>query len=607
MPVKRIWLEKDWPKEVPKKIEIPDIRIDEFVLKGLAEDPNMHAMWFLDGYYSYKELNDYIDSFASSLKELGAEMDDVLAIILPNCPQFVITYMACQRIGVTVTTINPLYSEAEMRHTLKGSGAKYAVVLDAVYEKALKSGELLNETSIKNPDNVITTNLLDLAKMSSIKKSLAKMLKIAPKGKTGDTRKFLDMLKTKSKVTPAEYDPKTHVASLLWTGGTTGMPKAAMLSTRNIVANCLQSAAWFFSAGKGDAIIGVLPCFHSFGQTAVMNVSLAIKGFGVYFPKPPETIDLLKELSKVKKQNPNSKFFYPGAEILFKRIADLPQEEIDKFDLAGVFELCISGAGPLHRNVQEAFEKKTGAKLVEGYGLTETTPVVSAGIFFGNRKIGTIGLPLPNTDWKIVDRETGEDLKGYGTDVIGEIAVAGPQVMLGYLPGSSEDAEEQTKKTLIKDKEGVTWLLTGDIGYMDETGRITIMDRKKELIKYHGYSVFPKEVESYMYQHEAVLEVAVAGIPDEKAGELVKAWVVLKPEYKGKVTEEDLIKWAKEKMAKIKAPRLISFVDELPKTMVGKVLRRVLKEQDLAKMKAGEEIKQAKAEEEEEEEKSEEK
>ncbi|MHA1700269.1 MAG: AMP-binding enzyme, partial [Promethearchaeota archaeon] len=228
-------------------------------------------------------------------------------------------------------------------------------------------------------------------------------------------------------------------------------------------------------------------------------------------------------------------------------------------------------------------------------------------IFFGNRKIGTIGLPLPNTDWKIVDRETGEDLKGYGTDVIGEIAVAGPQVMLGYLPGSSEDAEEQTKKTLIKDKEGVTWLLTGDIGYMDETGRITIMDRKKELIKYHGYSVFPKEVESYMYQHEAVLEVAVAGIPDEKAGELVKAWVVLKPEYKGKVTEEDLIKWAKEKMAKIKAPRLISFVDELPKTMVGKVLRRVLKEQDLAKMKAGEEIKQAKAEEEEEEEKSEEK
>ncbi|MHA1791745.1 MAG: AMP-binding protein [Promethearchaeota archaeon] len=584
------WL-KVYPKEVPPEIEIPEMRLDEWIIQGMEDEPDMHAFWFgvpgsFSGYYSYKWLNEQVDRFATFLKkELNAKEDDVLAIVLGNSPQFVIAYFAAQRIGVTVTTLNPTYAEAEMVHCLKGSKAKFMVVYDFVWDEQLKKGEVIKGLPVSDPKNVIVTNLVDLAKgLSGFKKLLGKLVGKIPSGKAPGCHKFTDALKMKPDVTPAKYDPKKHIAALLWTGGTTGMPKAAMLSTYNICANAYQSKAWVYKARKKSCLVGVLPTFHVFGATVVMNLSLALKGWACYFPKPPETTATLATLAKLKQENPESQFYYPGAEILFKRIGDLPQEVIDQYDVKGIFDLCISGAGPLHREVQEAFEKKTSARLVEGYGLTEASPVVSSGIFYGDRQIGTIGLPFPNTEWKIVDRETGKDLEGIGEDVVGELAVSGPQVMMGYLPGSSKDAEEQSKKTLVKDKSGKIWLLTGDIGYMREDGRVVIKDRKKELIKYHGYSVFPKEVEELMYQNEAVLEVAVAGIPDPEAGELVKAYVVLKPEYKDKVTEEDLLKWCKDKITKWKQPRLLEFKEELPKTMVGKVMRRLLKEETMQKM-----------------------
>jgi long-chain acyl-CoA synthetase len=581
--MEKIWL-AHYPEEVPPSIDIPEIRLDELLSQCAKDHPNDNCMWFLGGYYSYKQLDDWVNRFATALvKKFGVKENDVVAICLPNSPQFLIAYFACQRIGATATTLNVQYKPVEATYCLKGSRAKILIVLDAVYAKAWDGGSILKDTDVKNPDNVIVTNLVDVAHgLNPIKKALGKAAKKIPVGKTPGCAKFTDLLKTAPDVVPATYDVKSHVAVLLWTGGVTGMPKAAMLSTYNMIANVFQSKAWVYKAQVGDGIIGIMPLFHVMGQTCVMNIGMGISGMIALWAKPPETIDFLKELTEIAKHT-HKKFYYVSAEVLFKRIADLPQDEINKFDIKGILDLCISGAGPLHKEVQEGFEAKTGARLVEGYGLTEAAPVVSADVFYGERRTGTIGLPFPNTDWKIVDRDTGVDLEGFGPEFTGEIAVSGPQVMLGYLPTSAKDAEEQTAQCCVIDSDGKSWLLTGDIGYMDDDGRITIMDRKKELIKYRGHSVFPKEVENYMYENPAVLEVAVAGIPDPESGEIVKAYVVLKPEYRGKVTEQQLIDWARDKMAEWKAPKQISFKDELPKTMVGKVLRRVLRDEDLGK------------------------
>jgi long-chain acyl-CoA synthetase len=578
-----IWLEH-YPKEVPHTVDIPEIRLDELVSQNAKEHPNEYSMWYLDGYYTYKQLDDWVDRFATALaKKFGVKENDVVAICLPNSPQFIIAFFACQRIGATPTPLNVQYKPAEAIHCLKGSRAKFLIVLDAVYASAWAGGSILKDTEIKNPDNVIVTNVAEMAHgLSPIKKALGKAAKKIPSGKAPGCTKFTDLLKTIPDIVPATYDVKTHVCVLLWTGGTTGMPKAAMLSTYNMVANMKQVRAWIYTATSLDGTVGLLPLFHVFGMTCVLNLNLCIGGMVALWPKPPETVEFLKELTKIARHTGKT-FFYSGAPILFKRVADLPQDTIKKLNPKGILNMCFSGASALYKEVQDGFEEKTGARLVEGYGLTEAAPVVSIDVFFEGRRTGTIGLPIPNTEWKIVDRETGEDIDGFGLDAIGEIAVAGPQVMLGYLPTSAKDAEEQTAKCLIPGADGKTWLLTGDVGYMDDDGRVTILDRKKELIKFSGHSVFPKEVENYMLQNEAVQMVAVAGLPDPNSGEIVKAYVVLKPEFKGKVTEQQLIDWAKTVMADWKAPKQITFKDELPMSMVGKVLRRVLRDEDMGR------------------------
>jgi len=293
------------------------------------------------------------------------------------------------------------------------------------------------------------------------------------------------------------------------------------------------------------------------------------------FPKPPETEELLEHF--VTLPHPNG-LIYCAAEILFQRIAQLPQEVIDSYTgLKGILKLCISGAGPLHDYVREPFEKKTGAHITEGYGLSEASPVVSANNLFGYREPGWIGVPAPGTDWLIFDQEDFKKgpIKELGEEKgTGEICCCGPQVMKEYWK-----EPERTADTIME-WGGRKWLLTGDIGFMDENGRISIRDRKKQLIKMSGHSVFPKEVEQLLGSHESVVEVAVAGVPDPKTGEAVKAWVVIKPEFKGKITGEQLKAWALENMTQWKCPKYIDLIDEIPKSMVGKVMRRTLQESD---------------------------
>jgi long-chain acyl-CoA synthetase len=419
--------------------------------------------------------------------------------------------------------------------------------------------------------------------LSGFIKFLGKLIGKIPKGKVDFERTydFLELLQTPAKLPYVGFDPKEHTGTYIMTGGTTGVPKATNLTHFNVVSNALQCVAWLGGESPGLADLGVLPLFHSFGMTAVMNACIGLGGWMMLFPVPPETEELVKTIEKLPAPEGVA---YVGAEILFKRLAEF--EDLDKYDIMGKIKKCISGAGPLHAPVQEKFQKNTGGKIVEGYGLSEASPVVSSGSLFGESPLGNIGMPIPGTDWGIFKTEA-EDLSDgpiadglsgskYGEENTGEICVCGPQVMKEYL-----NQPEETNETL-QAWDGRIWLRTGDIGFMREDGLITIRDRKKQLIKMAGHSVFPKEVEEMLMKNEAVNEAAVAGLPDPegKVGEIIKAWVALEQDYVGKITEEELKAWAQKNMSKWKTPTLIEFIPEVPKNVLGKVERRSLQEAD---------------------------
>lgn len=564
--------EAGWPKEVPKNLEFPQMTLGEMLRQSANKWPNHKAVWFLDSFVTYRQLDDWVDRLAAGLYNIGLRKGDVVAALLPNSTQYVVTYYACARLGCIVSGVNPTYKPAEILHQLKVTRARALVVLDALYEPAV--APIIAQSGIKQ---IIATNITDLVGLSFLKRFLGKLLGKIPTGPVPPTaHRFNDLLRsapTPPKVELSAHDPATYIM----TGGTTGVPKAAVLSHFNCVSNALQCKTWIYKIEPGAANLGVLPLFHSFAMTAVMNTSLICGAWMMLFPRPPKAEELAAKVAAVC---PDGKTMYAGAEVLFQKLAEHPG--IEKSGIVKKFALCVSGAGPLHRPVQEAFESKTGARLVEGYGLTESTPVVSAGPFWGNRKIGTIGLPFPGTEWKIMDAvEFGMEKEpcpeGTEPDAekhLGELCVAGPQVMVGYLDQPEETADH------IKELEGKRWLLTGDIGFMDAQGRVVLRDRKKQLIKYKGYSVFPKEVEELVGNHPAVLEVAAAGIPDRETGEKIKIWVVLREEHKGKLTGEELLAWCRENMTHYKVPSYAEFINELPKNLIGKVQRRQLQEND---------------------------
>jgi len=563
----RPWFSEEagWPEEVARNLEFPALSLGDMLRESARRYPGHRVAWFLNTFMSFRELDERVDRFATALDRMGVKKGDVVAILLPNSFQYLIAYYALARLGAIATGVNPTYKPGEILHQLQTVGARGLIVLDALYEPAVEP--IIAKADLRF---VIGTNIADLAYGLGLKRLLGKLLGKIPTGKLPPTaRSFTEMLQTEPAVPAVEIDVFEDPATYIMTGGTTGVPKAAVLTHHNVVSNAIQARNWLYKVPPRAMNVGVLPLFHSFAMTCVMNLSVRAGMWMVLFAKPPETRDLLDTLMTL---GPDEGSMYAGAEILFQRIAEF--EDIGEYDLAGKLTLCVSGAGPLHRPVQDAFERATGARLVEGYGLTEASPVVCAGPFWGNRKIGTIGLPFPGTDWKIMDTETASREMGTGPDEAGEICVTGPQVMKSYLNQPAETAET------VVDWDGKRWLLTGDIGWMDEQGRITINDRKKQLIKVKGYSVFPKEVEELVGGHEAVSEVAVAGLPDSTTGELIKAWVVLRPDAAGTVTPAQLRAWCKENLTHYKVPKQIEFRDELPKSLVGKVLRRELQEAD---------------------------
>ncbi len=577
----KIW-HKHWPFQVQKNLDYPDLTLAEILEESAKNYNDNTAIIFLDTSMNYKTLLDKVKRVANGLSNLGLKKGEVCALILPNSYQFVISFYACQLLGVIVTAINPTYKSLEIQHQLRDSEAKAVIVLDSIF-KEVAGG--IKDTGVKL---IIGTNIVDICGFSKIKIFIGKLLKKIPAGKLPPyVLKFTDILMS-DPAPPEVKISNNDVAVLQYTGGTTGLPKGAMLTHKNLVANAAQCDAWLWKREKTTGIIGVLPLFHAFAMTVVMNLSIRLGGFQLLLPRPPA--DLTELFEAVEKYSHDAGLIMPGVATLFNKINNHPKAGNYRLDK---LKMAVSGAGPLPVEVQNRFEELTKSIIVEGYGLSEASPVTHANPIYGNRKLGTIGLPFPDTEIKIMDKETGEmelphlpfpvaTAGGLTKDQFdeldkytGELIIKGPQVMKGYL--------NKPEETLNALRDG--WLYTGDIACIDSEGYTIIRDRIKDMIKVKGYAIFPAEVEGFLHKYPEIQNVAVIGVPDKERGEAVKAFIVLNPGKKGKVTAEDIQKWSKDKMARYKIPSEIEFRDELPTTMVGKVLRRILKEEEMKKRK----------------------
>ena len=556
-PAEKPWY-KFWPKEVPKHVDYPAIPLSDFLKNTVQKYPNNIAISYFDREITYNELNGYVDKFATALNDSGVKKGDKVALFLPNIPQFIIAYYGAIGIGGIETAISPLYREREVEHQLNDSEAETIVILDLLYPILEK---VIDKTKVKR---VIVTGLKDY--MPSGKAFLGSLLGKIPSHKVErkENVHFFGELMSKYEPNPpkVEIDPKEDLVALQYTGGTTGTSKGAMLTHMNLVSNAVMCAEWLQGTVGGETFLTVLPLFHIYGMTTGMNAPMYLAGKMVMLPRW-NPVDTLKAIQKQKIT------VFCGAPTMYSIL--LTHSDFAKYSLATV-RFCISGSAPLPPEVQRKWMDASGGVLVEGYGLTESSPVTHCNPLDKTLKtvrVGSIGLPWPDTDAKIMDLETGEKELSVGED--GELVVMGPQVMKGYW-----NMPDETAQVL---RAG--WLYTGDIGKMDQDGYFYITDRKKDLIKYKGYSVYPRELEDVLYEHPAIKLCAVVGKPDEVSGEIPKAFVVLKENMTA--TEEEIKNFVNEKVAPYKAVRELEFRNELPMTLVGKVLRRVLQEEEKEK------------------------
>ncbi len=547
------WL-AHYPVQVNGHLDYPDIPLTQILKDAVEKYPDNRAIHFLGKNITYQELYDKVLRFASVLRSLGVKKGDRIALMLPNCPQAVFCYYGVLQVGGIVVQTNPLYMEKELTHQLNDSGASILVCLDLVYPKVKKVWE---HTNLKE---VLVTGLQDYLPFPKnwIFPIIQKRKGIlVPIDYTKDRCQSLHQLLQNAQPDSAleEIDPQEDLAVLQYTGGTTGLAKGVMLTHQNLVTNVMQGKAWFYKAKIGEErVLAVVPFFHVYGMTIAMNFCISIAGSLVMVPR----FDIPLLLKAIHKQKPT---IFPGAPTMY--IGLLNYSRLKKYDISSI-DACLSGSAALPLEIQEQFEKMTGGRLVEGYGLTECAPVTHANPVWDRRKNGSIGLPWPDTEARIVHLETGEPLP---PGEIGELAVRGPQVMKGYW-----NRPEETMQIL---QDG--WLLTGDIAHMDEEGYFYIVDRKKDMINASGFNVYPREVEEILFEHEAVMEAAVIGVPDPYRGETVKAFVVLKEG--AHATSEELDDFCRARLSAYKVPKHYEFRKELPKTLIGKVLRRALVEE----------------------------
>ncbi|MBW7881836.1 MAG: long-chain fatty acid--CoA ligase [Caldilineaceae bacterium] len=568
------WLQA-YEQGVPANIEVPNVTVQQFLIDTARKYPNKTAVRMVLRYLplglavqaklTYRELDELSDRFAAALAAMGVVKGTRVSVMLPNCPQQVVAYFGVLKAGAIVVNTNPTYPANELEPLMRSNGVDVIVTLTGLYDRVK---QIQPKTSIKQ---IVLTDLSDyitwLFRNTVNKQLAAKGLykEVAP---APNVHHFKELLGRHPAKAPAvDLDPATDTAVFQFTGGTTGLPKAAELTHRNLVANTQQINAWMPSLVAGaEKMLLALPSFHVYGMTVGMLLNFSVGGELVLVPDPRDTNHILETIAR------ENITLYPGVPAMYIAIINHPR--VAEYNLRSI-KACLSGGSALPVEVAQKFEEITGGKLVEGYGMSESSPVTAANPIFGRTKVGSIGVPISSTELAVVSLEPDEDgkYKFLGTGEEGELVARGPQVMKGYF-----NNPEETQKTI--DADG--WLHTGDIARTDEDGYFYIVDRKKDLIIASGYNIVPREVEEVLFMHPKVVEAAVVGVPDPKRGETVKAFVVLREGQTA--TVEEVRNFCKENLAPYKVPTLVEFRAELPKTQVGKVLRRMLVEEEKAKL-----------------------
>ncbi len=566
MDAKAFYMGKPWlkfyPEGVLSEVEITEKSIPEIFDEVTEKYADKIALIFYGKKISYRLLRELVDRFATALADLGVTKGDTVALYLLNCPQYVISYFAALKIGVKVTPVSPVYTSKEVKHQLEDSGAGTIICQDIMYDNVEKTGIDLKHVILTNIAEYLPTFKKLLGK-SALGKVYREMHVPTPTFmEEAGLLQFQALIKKYDPLPPRiEIEPTKDIAVLPYTGGTTGLPKAAILTHYNMSALREQAIAFWplFEEGK-ETVIAFLPFFHIYGQVVVMLNSL-VQGFTMVLFTTPDMDDILSAMDRYQ-----ATAFY-GVPTLFEYLKEYDKTERVNWKR---LKMIACGADTLHKSTIDEWERRTGAKILEGYGLTETTSL-SHGSPFTRPKAGSFGIPIPNVKAAIVHHDSTEFLP---PGEVGELILSGPNIMQGYWR-----RPEETKEALIE-IDGETWLRTGDLVSMDEEGYFYFSDRKRDLIKYKGYSVFARHVEEVLFQHPQIKAAGAVGVPDPKAGQLIKAYVVLQSEARGKISEEDIIEYCRENMAHYKVPNIIEFRGELPKTDVGKVSRRELREEE---------------------------
>lgn len=565
MDARAAYLSKPWlrfyPEGVPEEVPVPVRSVPDIFDEVSEKYGGNTALIFYGKKITYRSLRELVDRFASALADLGVKKGDRVALYLLNCPQYVIAYFGALKIGATVTPVSPVYTSKEVRHQLRDSGARTVICQDILYDNVDKAGVELKEVVLTGIGEYLPS-LKKLLGKGALGKIYGEMHVPSPgEIKGSGLLRFQDLLKRYEPRPPeVSINPTDDIAALPYTGGTTGLPKAAMLTHGNMSAVQAQvTAFWPFYEEGREVTLAFLPLFHIYGQVVVMLGSL-VQGQTMVLFTTPDMDDILDAAERYQ-----ASAFY-GVPTLFEYLKEY--EKTDRVNWKRL-KLIACGADTLHKSTIEGWERRTGTRIMEGYGMTETTAVCH-GSPYQRPKTGSFGVPIPNVRAAIIEPE-GVDFVPPGE--VGELIVSGPNIMQGYWMRPQE-----TMESLIE-IDGLKWLRTGDLVTMDEEGYFHFFDRKRDLIKYKGYSVFARHVEEVLYKHPQIKAAGVVGVPDPKVGQIIKAYVVLQSEARGKVSEEEIIEYCKQNLAHYKVPKIIEFRGELPKTDVGKVSRRELREE----------------------------
>lgn len=555
----RPWL-RNYPSGVPADIEHTDLTVPDLIRHAAVRYPDRVAFAYYGRHLTFREIDRLSSMFANRLIERGLQPGDRVLVVLANMPQYPIVHLGTMKAGGVVAALSPLLVEREIAELAADSGAKIIVALDRVWDRIAPLIErgVVERAIMTGPQDYLPTVKRLLYPLKYRKEMIS-----VPFDSARGIESLRDVMKGASNRDPQVQIDPSAIAAFQYTGGTTGLPKAAVLTHRNLVANVLQVRAWVWDLNEGEeTVLSILPFFHSYGVTLCLHIAAYIGATTILVPR----FEIADVMEQIKRYQPTA---LPGVPTLYSAIIGAVDRNPARQASMRSIQYCISGGAPLPQAVQERFEELTGGRLVEGYGLSEASPVTHANPLNGEARIGTIGMPMPSTEARIVDLETRRPVP---IGERGEIAVRGPQVMQGYWR-----RPEDTAAVLSDDG----WLYTGDVGVMDEDGYFRIVDRQKDVIITGGENIYPREIEEVLYTHPSIADAAVIGVSHAVGGQIVKAFITAKPGEK--LERRDVLQFCGERLAKYKVPRQIEFRASLPKSPSGKILRRALAEEEDAK------------------------